>query len=178
MHGIVSLLDDQHTARVADLWAELQAEFGLRGVYVTPFPHFSFHVGEGYDLDAVHRVLEEFSRATEPFWVRTAGLGVFTSIQPVLYLSVVRTIELSDLHRRLWHALDGAGTGVVRYYHPSRWVPHVTLAQWDVDASKLGAVVSHLSGRDFDWEIPIDNLAYAFDTGDHQRVEFRARLGG
>jgi hypothetical protein len=46
MHGVVSLLDAAHYQAVESLWAELAA-CGLRGVYVTPFPHFSYHVAAG-----------------------------------------------------------------------------------------------------------------------------------
>ncbi len=42
MHGIVSLLDDQHYQLVEDLWAELKQEFAVEGVYITPYPHFSY----------------------------------------------------------------------------------------------------------------------------------------
>jgi hypothetical protein len=42
MHGIVSLLDDRHYQLVENLWAELEREFSIRGVYVTPYPHFSY----------------------------------------------------------------------------------------------------------------------------------------
>jgi hypothetical protein len=47
MHGVVSLLDAAHYQAVESLWAELAAACGLRGVYVTPFPHFSYHVAAG-----------------------------------------------------------------------------------------------------------------------------------
>jgi len=41
MEGIVSLLDEEHTCLTEGLWAALEHEFGLRGISVTPFPHFS-----------------------------------------------------------------------------------------------------------------------------------------
>ena len=40
MHGIVSLLDDEHYALVEDIWAELEKEFGVHGLYTTPFRIF------------------------------------------------------------------------------------------------------------------------------------------
>jgi hypothetical protein len=44
MHGVVSLLDDKHCNLVESLWGDLQTTFGLRGTYVTPYPHFSYQV--------------------------------------------------------------------------------------------------------------------------------------
>jgi hypothetical protein len=40
MHGIVSLLDNDHNQLIEELWAELEQEFSVHGVYVTPYPHF------------------------------------------------------------------------------------------------------------------------------------------
>ncbi len=42
MHGVVSLLDCHYSQVVEDLWAELERRFGVDGVYVTPYPHFSY----------------------------------------------------------------------------------------------------------------------------------------
>ena len=49
MHGIISLLDNDHYQLVEEVWAELEREFSVHGVYVTPYPHFSYHVAQGYD---------------------------------------------------------------------------------------------------------------------------------
>jgi hypothetical protein len=46
MHAIVSLLDNEHYQLVEDLWAELEREFSVQGVYITPYPHL-YHVATG-----------------------------------------------------------------------------------------------------------------------------------
>ncbi len=51
MHAIVSLLDDDHYKLIEDLWAELRREFSVQGVYITPYPHFSYQVAQDYDVD-------------------------------------------------------------------------------------------------------------------------------
>jgi 2'-5' RNA ligase len=111
MHGVVSLLDSTHYEQVERLWAELEARFGVRGVYMTPYPHVSYHVAAAYDLARLEPILRALAGETAPFRVRTAGLGVFTGAQPVLYLPVVRTVPLSHLHARLWEALAPAAGG-------------------------------------------------------------------
>jgi hypothetical protein len=75
MHGVVSLLDDEHWRAVEALWAELRDRFGLRDVPVVPFPHFSYHVAADYDFDALEATLDRFAAATPPFRVRAGGLG-------------------------------------------------------------------------------------------------------
>jgi len=51
VHAVVSLLDQSHYEKVEALWSELASRFGLRGIYRTPYPHFSYHVAAGYDVD-------------------------------------------------------------------------------------------------------------------------------
>jgi hypothetical protein len=50
MHGIGSLLDDKHYQLVENLWAGLEREFVVRGVYITPYPHFSYQIAQHYNV--------------------------------------------------------------------------------------------------------------------------------
>lgn len=173
MHGVVSLLDSTHYEQVARLWAELAAGFGVRGVYRTPYPHFSYHVAADYDLGRLDPILRALAGATAPFRVRTAGLGVFTGAQPVLYVPVVRTLPLSQLQARLWQAVAPTAAGSNGYYHPDRWLPHVTIGFGDVPPDRLAAIMAHLAARSFDWEIAVDHLAVIYDRGAGQIVQTR-----
>lgn len=177
MHGIVSLLDDEHYAQVESIWAELEKDFGVRGVYVTPFPHFSYQVAESYDAEAVEAVLRTVAHELKPFRVRTAGLGLFNVQHPVLYIPLVRSRELSALHERLWEELSRFGAGVAEYYRPDMWVPHITLAHGVIDRGKLSELVYALSERQFHWEISVNNLSIIYDTGTEQGLRCRFNLG-
>jgi len=99
MHGIVSLLDNDHYQLVEEVWAESEGEFSVHGVYVTPYPHFSYHVAQGYDVDKVESVLQRITSNITTFKVRTSGLGIFTGASPVLYIPVARSLELAELHQ-------------------------------------------------------------------------------
>ena len=102
MHGIVSLLDSDHNQQVEELWVELERRFSVRGVYITPYPHFSYHVAQDYDLDKTESVLERITSNITTFKVRTSGLSVFTGASPVLYIPAVRSLELTQLHEEIW----------------------------------------------------------------------------
>jgi hypothetical protein len=52
MEATVSLLDEEHYRLTVSLWSELESQFGLRGIHVTPFPHFSYHVAQEYDKES------------------------------------------------------------------------------------------------------------------------------
>jgi 2'-5' RNA ligase len=173
MHGIVSLLDDDHYRMVEDVWAGLDEKLGLRGVYVTPYPHFSYHVADHYDLEQVERILQAFARATAPFDVTTTGLGIFTEgIQPVVYVNVARSPQLSQANAALWPLLEEASAGIIDYYHADRWVPHITLGFGDVTRENLRV----LSAWDFNWQIRVDNIALLFNEADARQDMLKMRF--
>jgi 2'-5' RNA ligase len=74
--------------------------------------------------------------------------------------------------------LDGASSGVVQYYHPEQWVPHITLAQGDVTPESLAAAVKRLAQRRFVWRIRVDTIAWICDTNDVHECKFSVPLGG
>lgn len=170
MHGIVSLLDSAHDRLVEALWAELDEVCSMRGVYVTPFPHFSYHVAERYEDDKLAVIVRQVARDTVSFHIRTTGLGIFTGARPVLYLPVVRMPELSRLQHTLWHAIAPVSAGRVDHYHPNVWMPHITIGFGDVDVDRAAAAIRLLGARTYDWDIAIDNLAIVYDTGTRQEV--------
>jgi 2'-5' RNA ligase len=174
MHGVVTLLDDRHYARVEAIWEELGQKFDVRGMYVTAYPHFSYQVAEAYDDEACESYLRALAARTPPFRVRTAGLGVFTVANPILHVPLVRSPRLFELHREIWDGVTQKAPGPVsHYYHPEEWAPHITLAQGDIDQDRLAEIVRVLSARNFHWEITVNNLAIIYDTGREQGVRCR-----
>lgn len=176
MHGVVSLLDEANYAHVENLWHELERRFGVRGVFVTPYPHFSYHISADYDLAQLEKKVDEIAAETAVFPVRATGLGIFPGPQPVLYLPVVRNAALAALHRRLWQALRPVSRGASDYYAPAEWLPHVTLSAGDTTAAALRSIVPWLLTQDLTLEITVDNLSVIYDSGDGQRLYRRCPL--
>jgi 2'-5' RNA ligase superfamily len=173
MHGIVSLLPEKYYRRVESLWDELEREFSVRGVYITPFPHFSYNVAQHYEVDKVLPVLKRITSNITTFQVRTSGIGIFNGASPVIYIPVVRSLELSQLHEELWNELSTAGTGIQEYYSPAQWMPHITIGFGDINRDNLPTIVRWLNERDFTWEFTVDNLAFIHDTGVRQELHSR-----
>jgi 2'-5' RNA ligase len=176
VRAVVSLLDQHHYQWVAQLRDELKQEFGVCGIYGTPFPHFSYQVAEGYDVDRLQAVLKPLASRRVTFQVRTAGLGLFPGPRPVLYIPVVRTDRLARFHQSIWKLTEGCGTGVLQHYHPDFWMPHITLGYGDLTPDNLGPIMRRLAERPLAWEITVDNLALIFDTDGQQGLEFRLNL--
>lgn len=181
MHGIVSLLDEDHYRMVEDVWAGLEEALGVRGIFTTPFPHFSYHVADHYDVEPLQAALQRFATTVAPFEILTTGLGIFTAgLHPVVYVNVARSPRLSELNAALWPLLAEFSTGIVQYYHPELWVPHITLGHGDITRENVADVVDVLCDVDFDWQVPIDNIALLYNPGsdDADILQFRIPLTG
>jgi 2'-5' RNA ligase len=176
MEGIVSLLPEHHYRQIEDLWSELQQAFAVQGVYITPYPHFSYHVAQHYEKEKVTPLLKRITSNITKFQVRTSGLGIFTGASPVIYIPVVRSLELSQLHEELWKELSSvssASSGMQDYYSPAQWMPHITIGFGDITSENLPAIVHWLHERDFTWEFTVDNLAIISDTGSKNELHSR-----
>lgn len=177
MHGIVSLLDDKHYLLIENLWAELEQEFAVRGVYITPYPHFSYQIAQDYNVEQLESILRRFVSRQAVFQVKTSGLGIFNGPHPVLHIPLVRSSELTAFHQALWPEISTAGSGISDYYHPANWMPHITIGFGDINKDILSRIVRSLSERDFNWEVTVDNVALIYDTGTKQELRSRFAFG-
>ena len=176
-YGVVSLLDEEHEGRVLRLWEELEREFGL-SFGATHIPHFSYHVAERYDLERLEGVLRRRAAARAPFQARSRMLGAIrTPEAPLFFLPLVRSQELTDLHRALWPELSDIATGIFDRYAPEVWMATVNLTP-DIERDLSSELLRFLLARDLAWEIRIDNISLLRDTGTSQELAYRLRLGG
>jgi len=159
MHGLVSLLPSPYYERVETIWDRLEQRCGLTGIRVTPYPHFSWQIAEGYDFDRLEAAIQRVATRTEPFAVKTAGLGIFSGETPVVYLPVARNSRMAQLHDEIWQVANGIGTGVSEYYNDDNWAPHISLAYGDVDRQTLPEILDELAFESFGWEFEVDNIS-------------------
>lgn len=176
MEAVVSLLDEVHIRAVEELWAELRREFNVRVASErVPFPHITYQGADSYDGQRLDAALHHVAGGVAPFTIETAGLGIFTGPLPVLYISVVRGPALADFHRRVWHALGDAGSNISALYNSDHWMPHITLAQWDITPEALPHVLRLLAARPFSWQVSLTNLAYVESESDAPDTRYRVR---
>lgn len=176
MAASASLLDDAHVTKVEEIWSLLKSEHGLSGVSVSPMPHFSYQCARDFDIELLSELVAKVAEKARPLKVRTAGLGVFGGPKPVVYVPVVRSPELTRLQLALWSAGAVACEQPLAEYHPAAWIPHITLAQGDLTADRLGAVMGTLNEMDLLWEFEVDNLAIVRGRGDRPQ-ELVGRYG-
>lgn len=166
MQAVVSLLETSAYSRIEALWRVLELRCGLEGIKATPYPHFSWHVAEEYSGIDLDQRLHNLAFPMKPFMVRTAGLGLFTGSEPVIYVLITKDEKLLRFHKKIWQAVESQSNEPNPYYTPSKWVPHVTLAYGDVNKQKLLCAIEELAFLPFNWEIKIDNLALVGQAGE------------
>jgi hypothetical protein len=162
---VCSLLPDEASERVVELWAELERELGLKAATISPLPHFSYQVARDYDLDVLEAVVAKVARGGRPLRVQATGLGLFPGPAPVLYVPIVRGPELARFHVAVWSAASVAASRLDQHYHPASWIPHVSLAFGDTTPATAAAAVELLSGRDLAWDLELDNLSIVKGAG-------------
>jgi len=66
MHGLVSLLNAEYSAKVEVLWQELEDDCGLTGIHVTPLAHYSWQIAEDYDWAKLEPLLAKLAAVIKP----------------------------------------------------------------------------------------------------------------
>lgn len=179
MHGIVSLLDQEHYTLVEELWRELQEKCGLEGIKVTPYPHFSWQIGVEYEWTELEKVFHDIAIRTKPFVVHTTGLALFTGDQPVIFIPLVRDPALNAFHAQVWDRLAQIGEGISPHYSPRNWMPHISLAYSDVTRETINCAMQTLAFRAYDWRIEVDNLAAIYEpAGTVGKLRLNVRFKG
>lgn len=163
MHGLVSLLPQPYYNQVTALWDELESSFGLKGIRVTPFPHFSWEIASEYDEPLLAQLLNHMASSLPPLAVTATGLGIFSGPQPVIFIPLVKNESLVQLHQTVWNTLTPAARDRSPYYHPDCWVPHISLAYMDVTPANIGPVMEKLAFRSINWQFAVDNFAYIYE---------------
>jgi len=67
MHALISTLPKPYEDQVLQMWDELEERFGCKYVRTATVPHFTWQVGERYDLEAGIPLLKKTAAAAEPF---------------------------------------------------------------------------------------------------------------
>ena len=167
MHAIISKLDSETSAAVKRLWEILFEECGLSAIYSLPTPHVTWFAAEAMDIEKTVPILSQIASNTDDFQVHTFGLGIFTGVQPILYLPMVKTLEMIHLHDLFWDQMVPFSQEPKKYYSPRLWVPHITIALRDLTHQKLSCAIEAIGREPIELFININNLIIAETTDDN-----------
>jgi len=159
MYAIISRLDPDSATIVSNLWRRLCKTCGLKEIYNLPTPHFTWFLAEDLDKERVIPLIRQIALMHDPFRVHTFGLGIFSGEKPVLYLPIVKSIEMIHLHRAIWNQIQPYGEDSKLYYSPRLWVPHITLALKDLTKENLACAVNAVAFDPIELFVTVNNLA-------------------
>ncbi len=166
LHAIVTILPQPYYQQVEALWDELEEKFGLSGIRITPYPHFSWQVAESYPEEKLLHALTTIVNDIKPFEVHIRGIDVFFSQNPVVFLKILKEKALARLHLKVWMKLLPLANRPNFLYSPLLWRPHISLAYQDLTLSKLKDITTFLKQKDLNWNFSIDNISLVCQTGD------------
>ena len=160
MYAIASLFDPESDTAVRQIWDRFEAHCGFTGMNSTPLPHLSWVGADSFLFQPVEEGLRSLSaEVTGPLKIITSGIGIFTGPNPVVYISVVKSPALFNLHRIIWETARPFAVVVNRHYHPDRWIPHITLAYHPLEPSQFGCAISDVAFQRISLEIELTSLA-------------------
>ena len=132
MSFVIELLfDPEGEAAIREVWQRI-ADAGYpssqdaRGYR----PHLTLAVSDAteFDVAGCHPQLLDFARRWRPFPILLNHLGLFQTIDNVVFLGVVPSNNLLALHRASFELCQRLDRGWRGYYAPDKWTPHVTLS--------------------------------------------------
>lgn len=157
-YGICSVLTGAAHAAAMAMWDHLERRHGLREVRAALHPHVTYLLGEASRPHALGAALTPAAAAIGPTTVDIDGLGVFDGPRPVIFLRVVRSPTLLDIHSRLLDATRALWESVSAHYLTEVWTPHVTLALRDLAPGQVRAVLADLRQRPVRVTTRLDSL--------------------
>jgi len=178
MYAITSLLNPAADKQTKDMWSLLEKSCGLSGISMMPLPHFSWLVAGEIDDNAAQNALKNLAEEIVPFTTRTAGLGLFTGTNPVLYLAIVKNECLFKVHKKIWDVLIPFSGDVSNYYSAELWIPHITVAYKDLNPTNFSCAVKDLLLVPLDVEILVDNITLLYDIDDEDGIKEQFFLRG
>ena len=176
MYAIISELDPKSTEAVSLIWRKLRDVCHLKAIYHQPTPHLSWFVAEDIDVKSSVTVIEKMAGNNCGFTTQAFGIGFFTGVRPVLYLPLVKTQEMIEIHKQVWDQIPEFSKQSNKYYDPSNWMPHVTLAVNDLSIENLACALGSLAFDHIELSISIDNMiivAYGADPANEPLHRFR-----
>ena len=152
MSYVLELTFDTHTeAAIRNLWRRISDAGYPSSLDASAYrPHISLAVYDAnfFDGETCFRRLADYAARIQPFTVRLSHVGLFTTLENVVFLGVSPTETLLARHREMLGVCQEQRRHLREYYAPGLWTPHVTLA-FNLSASQASGILKMA------WDIPL-----------------------
>ncbi|WP_175639153.1 2'-5' RNA ligase family protein [Metabacillus schmidteae] len=135
--GIASLLTGNERDKVLHFWNVFETEYKSIGVQSFEHPNIGFQGGSCLSVDPLKEELLNLCNKLSPFEILIDGFDFFETTPKVVYLKVIKTSELIELHKKINNLLEKCCVDLFELYTPANWVPHITLAMADLSETSF-----------------------------------------
>jgi 2'-5' RNA ligase len=179
MQGIVSALPPKYEQTVFELWEEMEQRFQAHFARTALIPHFTWQLAmEDYVLENLIPQLDAFCKTLKPINIHVQGARLFPGPLPTIYLRIIKSKTLKDLHRRLWERFSPFAHGSNHLYSSETWVPHITIVHKDLAQENVEKALDLLAERQIDWRFEVANLLILRQDPDQiATLDYRFRFG-
>jgi 2'-5' RNA ligase len=168
--GIASLLIGNERDEVLRFWNVFETEYNSIGVQSFDHPNIGFQGGSCLSIDSLKDELSNLCNALSPFEIIVDGFGFFGASSKVVYLKVLKTNELIELHKKINNSLGKCCENLFQLYTPENWVPHITLAMDDLSETGFNKFKERYKDNSPSFKQTISNLVLV-EFKDNGRVE-------
>ena len=157
--GIATLITGSERDEVLRYWDIFEKEYNSIGVRSCDHPNLGFQGGDCSNLDFLKDELSNLCNIISPFEMIVDGFGYFEAPSKVVYLQVMKTNELIEIHKEINIILSKSCISTFQYYTPEYWVPHITLAMDDLSETSFDTFKKRHKDTSPSFNQTISNLA-------------------
>ena len=167
MYSIASLIESDTTGP----WQKLAHLCEYSGLTVDAIPHFSWQTAEKYQEKATKRELSLLADIVPPFKISTSGLGVFSNDHKILFLIIVKTREILEIHEMLWKELSVLAEQPKIHYSPEKWIPHISINLYKLEDSQFDCSFNELLKNNLQFEFVVKKFGLLFLTNQSAGID-------
>ena len=171
MQALIAEFDARSNEKIESIWREVGMSCGKNSQISFQYPHFTWQAAASYNVTGFEMALRDAFLSQSPFTIKLAGLGVFTGGLPILYLNMVKSPLVQNLHQMITDISKSYVKGLEDYWLPEQWMPHLTLMEPGTNSKTIANFLPCLLERKFDWEIGVKSIClHSDESGKWERL--------
>lgn len=172
MLSILSIINSSEKSEILRIMDTIRPLLMDKNPLIWRYPHITWHSAENYQQNILKLKIQELSKSWEATKIRVTGIGMFTGKTQVLYLPVIKTSSLVQMHKHIFKVSEPIAKLPSLYFQPEIWIPHVTIISNPNEQRSIPDAIHVLSEMKVDFEVEITNLALGKYTGDTAEILF------
>jgi len=172
MLSILSIIDSSEKSEILRIMDSVRPLLLDQTPLIWKYPHITWHSAKEYQNNILEKSLQDLSTSWERTKIRVTGIGMFTGKTQVLYLPVIKTPSLVQMHKQIFKVSKPISKQPSKYFQPEIWIHHITIISDPDEQRSIPDAIHVLSDMKVDFEVEINNIALGKYTGDTAEILF------